>query len=100
MGDLLFLPFLAALVVYILWLSAWAIADAKLRGKSSWLVLMAVLLFFPWGLLAWLLFRPEPIEPNRPSPLFVLKTIESSSNPRSPPRAAESTFPITAFTRS
>ena len=39
---------------------SWAIYDAKRRGKSPILVCVAVLLFFPWGLVAWLIFRPEP----------------------------------------
>jgi|HubBroStandDraft_3_1064219.scaffolds.fasta_scaffold345059_1 hypothetical protein len=34
-------------------------ADAHRRGKSPVLVCVAVILFFPWGLIAWLLFRPD-----------------------------------------
>lgn len=37
----------------------WAVDDAKARGKSPILVAAAVILFFPWGWLAWLAFRPE-----------------------------------------
>ena len=61
---LLLSPFIVAL-----FLVPWSIADAKLRGKSPLLVSLAVVLFFPWGLLAWLIFRPETINPasgNRP----------------------------------
>ena len=52
--------FLAFIAVVIL-LSKWSIADAKMRGKSPILVCLAVVFFFPWGLVAWLLFRPEPV---------------------------------------
>ena len=38
----------------------WAMNDASRRGKSPLLVLIAVMFFFPFGLLAWLLFRPDP----------------------------------------
>lgn len=39
--------------------------DARRRGKSALLVSIACILFFPWGLVAWLVFRPDPIEDNR-----------------------------------
>lgn len=51
--------------VLALFLVPWSVADAKLRGKSPLLVSLAVVFFFPWGLLAWLVFRPGPIDPNR-----------------------------------
>ena len=51
-------------LVLALFLAPWSVADAKLRGKSPLLVSLAVILFFPWGLLAWLVFRPEPIGPT------------------------------------
>jgi hypothetical protein len=35
--------------------------DARSRGKSGILVTLCVLAFFPFGLIAWLLFRPEPL---------------------------------------
>jgi hypothetical protein len=38
------------------------VADARRRGKSSLLVTLAVIFFFPLGLIAWLLFRPEPLD--------------------------------------
>jgi len=38
---------------------SWASDDARRRGKSPVLVCVAVILFFPWGLVAWLIFRPE-----------------------------------------
>jgi hypothetical protein len=34
--------------------------DAKRRGKSPVLVTLLVILLFPFGLVAWILFRPEP----------------------------------------
>lgn len=50
--------------VLALFLVPWSVADAKLRGKSPLLVSLAVVLFFPWGLLAWLVFRPDPVDPT------------------------------------
>lgn len=46
---------LAALVASVVMCAA----DAKRRGKSPVLVSLMVILFFPVGLLAWLLFRPK-----------------------------------------
>jgi len=63
---------LASIAVVIL-LSQWAIADARLRGKSPLLVWFAIVFFFPWGLLAWLLFRPEPVGPANPRRPFRLE---------------------------
>lgn len=45
----------------------WAERDALLRGKSPLFVKCAVILFFPWGLIAWLLFRPDPVDGPRKS---------------------------------
>ncbi len=42
----------------------WISKDATRRGKSPFLVFIAVVFFFPWGLVAWLLFRPDPIDPQ------------------------------------
>jgi len=50
-------------LILALFLVPWSVKDAKLRGKSPLLVSLAVVLFFPWGLIAWLIFRPEPIAP-------------------------------------
>ena len=46
--------------------TAWyCVNDARNRGKSPLLVALVAVLFFPWGLLAWLVFRPElPPEPR------------------------------------
>lgn len=56
--------------VLALFLVPWSVADAKLRGKSPLLVSLAVVLFFPWGLLAWLVFRPDPVDPTSPKRPF------------------------------
>jgi len=47
---------LLALIIQAFW------NDARRRGKSPLLVTLAVLLFFPLGLIAWLLFRPDPLD--------------------------------------
>ena len=54
-GSLLLIALLALVGIV-----RFCVADAKLRGKSPLLVSLAALLFFPWGLIAWLVFRPEP----------------------------------------
>ncbi len=36
----------------------WAINDAVSRRKSPLFVVIAVVFFFPFGLIAWLVFRP------------------------------------------
>jgi drug/metabolite transporter (DMT)-like permease len=54
--------FLLSPLILAIFLVPWSIKDAKLRGKSPLLVALAVVLFFPWGLLAWLVFRPEVID--------------------------------------
>ena len=63
---------LAVVAVAIL-LVRWSVADTKLRGKSPLLVSLAVLFFFPWGLIAWLLFRPEPLGPTNSKRTFRLE---------------------------
>ena len=37
-------------------------ADAIRRGKPPLLVTIAVVFFFPFALIVWLLFRPEPMD--------------------------------------
>jgi hypothetical protein len=47
----------------------WAIKDAMSRRKSPLLVVIAVVFFFPVGLIAWLLFRPAVSDPlSKPLP--------------------------------
>jgi len=60
-------------LVLAVFLVPWAMQDAKLRGKSPLLIAFAVVLFFPWGLLGWLIFRPEPIDPTRRNRRFRLE---------------------------
>jgi hypothetical protein len=59
--------FAIALAVFAVWtllrLSSCAIDDGRRRGEPALLVWIAVLAFFPWGLIAWLLFRPEAAPP-------------------------------------
>ena len=54
--PLLLLIFGIAILVLVI---NWCIVDARLRGKSSLLVVIAVVFFFPWGWIAWLIFRPS-----------------------------------------
>ena len=49
------------LVLLFLTLKA-CVADARRRGKSPLLVILAVVFCFPLGLILWLLFRPEPLD--------------------------------------
>lgn len=65
---LLLFPLVAAVL-----LVPWSIQDAKLRGKSPLLISLAVVFFFPWGLIAWLIFRPEPIDPTKLNRRFRLE---------------------------
>lgn len=58
------LAFLALLIAVIVW----AAEDAEKRGKSPLLVCVFVTVTFPWGLLAWIIFRPTEI-PTEPSNL-------------------------------
>jgi hypothetical protein len=63
MGDITSLAMFVVIGLMILTaaflLIKWAVDDARARGKSPILVVAAVILFFPWGWIAWLLFRPE-----------------------------------------
>jgi hypothetical protein len=59
LGELaLFILALAALAVY----GAWVARDASRRGKPPLLVLLLVLFFSPFGLIAWFLFRPPVVQ--------------------------------------
>jgi formate/nitrite transporter FocA (FNT family) len=71
------ISFAAALFVIlaIVLLVRWSAADAKLRGKSTLLVSLIVLFLFPWGLIAWLLFRPEPPDAASPKRTFRLEDV-------------------------
>jgi len=46
--------------------------DARRRGKSPLLVAMLVILFFPLGLIIWLLVRPDVVDgSNGPKPFHL-----------------------------
>jgi hypothetical protein len=70
--DLLNLILILSLIIFALYFvyraALWAERDALLRGKSPLFVKCALFLFFPWGLIAWLLFRPAPVDGNPLSP--------------------------------
>jgi hypothetical protein len=51
---------LCLLVVLLVTIRA-CVRDARRRGKSPLTVTLAVIFFFPWGPIAWLLFRPDPL---------------------------------------
>ncbi len=68
LGLLILVLIIAALAVTI----KFCIEDARRRGKSPVLVTLAAVFFFPWGLIAWLLFRPDPL-PDDDRPPFRLK---------------------------
>jgi hypothetical protein len=53
-GLISLIVLLTAVTLYVMW----AAGDAHRRGKSAILVCLAVVFFFPFGLIAWLLFRP------------------------------------------
>jgi hypothetical protein len=60
-------------LVLAVFLVPWSIQDAKLRGKSPLLISLAVVLFFPRGLLAWLTFRSEKIDATKRNRRFRLE---------------------------
>lgn len=61
-ASALFIRFLLLIgLLALIGIVRFCVADAKLRGKSPLLVSLAALFFFPWGLFAWLVFRPEAI---------------------------------------
>ncbi len=62
-STLVIIAFIAAILVIFWKVGSWAISDAQLRGKSPFLVFAAVIFFFPWGLIAWLIFRPDAPTP-------------------------------------
>ena len=51
---------LAACVLVALAVTVWVCAkDASRRGRSLFLVALLVIFFFPFGMFAWIIFRPE-----------------------------------------
>jgi hypothetical protein len=58
---------ICALLLATLIYSIWACAlDARRRGKSPFLVAALIILFFPVGLIVWLLVRPPISEKQKP----------------------------------
>lgn len=54
---------LVFLIAYIRWIAR----DARSRGKSPLPVVLLAFISFPLGLLLWLVFRPDPVQPaSRP----------------------------------
>jgi uncharacterized RDD family membrane protein YckC len=56
---------LAVPLAFLLLLILWTATDAIQRGKSPLLVCLLVVLSFPLGLVAWLVFRPDAGTPNK-----------------------------------
>jgi hypothetical protein len=60
--------FVFVLMLLGIWIASaiWAYEDANRRGKSGCLVSLLVLLFsWPFGLLIWLIFRPQVLQNKR-----------------------------------
>lgn len=51
--------FVIGIVTVLILLARTVARDARRRGKPPILIALAVVCFFPWGLIAWLVFRPE-----------------------------------------
>jgi uncharacterized protein (DUF983 family) len=50
------------LIVALAMTMKFCVDDAQRRGKSPVWVTIAAVFFFPWGLIAWLLFRPDLLD--------------------------------------
>ena len=72
LNGIVFAILLSPILVAVL-LLRWSVADARLRGKSPLLVALAVVFFFPLGLVLWLLVRPGPLDPTNPKRPFRLE---------------------------
>ena len=70
MHDILYTLAYFSIVCAILWILAFFIAlcanDARRRGASPVLVVLACILFFPVGVILWLLLRPDPLDKSGP----------------------------------
>ncbi len=59
LAEISFYVALVVVVVATVSTAVWASRDARRRGKSPrWVFLLVLLLQFPFGLIAWLVFRP------------------------------------------
>jgi hypothetical protein len=63
--DLPALTVLAVLCAVFIVVVRFSARDAIRRGKSPWVVSALVVLFFPVGLLLWIVFRPDPLDSVR-----------------------------------
>lgn len=52
-------------VILLYGAGSWCSFDARQRGKSPIFVFLACVMFFPWGWIAWLIFRPDVIDSER-----------------------------------
>jgi len=71
--PLLSVLYLLAIIGFLAYLIRFAAGDALRRGKKPIFVVIACVFFFPWGLIAWLLFRPDPIDGDIPPRPFQLE---------------------------
>jgi hypothetical protein len=60
LGPAILVIILAGFLALLAFTMRLCIGDARRGGKSPVLVCIACILFFPWGTLAWLVFRPDP----------------------------------------
>jgi hypothetical protein len=67
LGPAILVTLLAGFLAMLAFTMRICISDARRRGKSPVLVCIACILFFPWGTLAWLIFRPDPKDSSRSS---------------------------------
>ena len=59
-GQILAILFVLGVLCLYIYSVVWAYRDAEARGKSGCLVaLLVLLLSWPAGLIAWLIFRPK-----------------------------------------
>ena len=65
LGPIILVTLLAGFLALLVFTIRICISDARRRGKSPILVCIACILFFPWGTLAWLVFRPDPKDNRR-----------------------------------
>lgn len=61
-GGFLLVAIVGALLLALIAYVRFCVRDARRRGKSPVWVVLAAVLFFPWGLIAWLIFRPRPLD--------------------------------------
>lgn len=56
--------FIACILVVLFLTIRMCAKDAIRRGKSPWLVTFMIIVFFPFGLVVWFVFRPEIVKPT------------------------------------